>query len=96
MGSYFLVVRNAPQFGIRGGLNSVLSMPSDEQLAAESLNRKLDADDPIDRAILNALKDRAAEMRDAVSVPMVKDRRMGPRETHEIAQFGRRTVFGKR
>jgi hypothetical protein len=47
-------------------------------------------------AILNALRERMEKASEPTSLPRVKDRRMGPRETHEAATFGRRKTFGKR
>lgn len=99
MGSYTLVARNVPKFGISGGLQSALTGPIKAEPTHDKETSRLDASDPIDLAILNALRAREAAAKEAASttkLPEVKDRRMQPRKTHEVASFGRRAAFGKR
>ncbi len=98
LGSYTLIARNVPEFGIKGGLHSVLTSPVQTETAPSKDDDKLDENDPIDLAILNALRAReeAEKAEAATKLPEVKDRRMAPRKTHELASFGRRAAFGKR
>lgn len=104
MGSYTLVARNVPKFGISGGLHSVIQSGMAERTKMEIVSpaerepTKLDENDPIDLAILNALRAREEEKAEQTptKLPEVKDRRMQPRKTHEVASFGRRPSFGKR
>lgn len=95
MGSYLLVPRNVPQFGIKGGLHSVLKEDSYQKDQEERSRQRLNENDPIDLAILNALRERMEKASEPTPLPRVKDRRMGPRETHGAATFGRRKTFGK-
>ena len=97
MGSFTLIARNVPKFGISGTLQSVLAAPVDVEPNGDEDTGQLDENDPIDLAILNALRARAAADKEAATrLPEVKDRRMEPRKTHEAASFGRRAAFGKR
>ena len=96
---YFIpILIAALQFGIKGGLHSVLTSPVQTETAPSKDDDKLDENDPIDLAILNALRAReeAEKAEAATKLPEVKDRRMAPRKTHELASFGRRAAIGKR
>lgn len=96
MGSFNLVARNVPKFGITGGLHSAVGNAEEFEPKQDIDTKKLDMNDPIDLAIFKALRAREAAEEDATSLPEVKDRRMQPRKTHEAASFGRRATFGKR
>lgn len=96
MGSYMLVPRNVPEFDIKGGLHSILKEDVFAEVKEERSRRELNENDPIDLAILNALRDRMKAAQEPMPLPRVQDRRMGPRETHEAATFGKRKTFGKR
>ncbi|MEM5501105.1 hypothetical protein WNY59_05845 [Ahrensia kielensis] len=96
MGAFMLVPRNVPEFGIKGGLHSILKEDVLENDKEEHVQEELNKDDPIDLAILNALRERMQEAQNPTPLPRVQDRRMGPRETHRAATFGKRKTFGKR
>ncbi|MEM9575050.1 MAG: hypothetical protein AAF870_07465, partial [Pseudomonadota bacterium] len=59
MGSFTLIARNVPKFGITGALQSVLRAPVDVEPSGDKDASQLDENDPIDLAILNALRARA-------------------------------------
>lgn len=94
-GSYTLIPRRVPKFGIEGGLHGILKSSPEDDATKANLDKKLDENDPIDFAIMQALKEREAAASQATRLPEVKDRRMGPRRTHDAAAFGRRGTFGK-
>lgn len=98
MGSFTLVARSLPKLGISGGLHSVPAAPAKTVSKQDNETGELDENDPIDLAIMNALRAREAAVKEeaATKLPEVKDRRMEPRKTHEAASFGRRAAFGKR
>lgn len=96
MGSYTLVARNVPGFDIRGGLQAVLMTGDEESEKVARSRGSLNEEDPIDLAILNALRERMEAEPEPIKLPLVGDRRMGPRETHRAATFGKRKTFGRR
>lgn len=98
MGSFSLVARSMPKAETSTKLNSALAKPAEKDLDQDNETGELDENDPIDLAIMNALRAREAAVKEhaATKLPEVKDRRMEPRKTHEAASFGRRAAFGKR
>ena len=79
-------------------MNAVQNVQPETDIDTDKDAGELDVNDPIDMAIMNALRAReaAVEAEAATRLPEVKDRRMEPRKTHEVASFGRRAAFGKR